>query len=159
MVYPVVGVFIFRSMLMRINICKSVKLCGIFTKIGTRFCLYTPYKCIKFQVDQNVHLRVGADFVICPKRRRRIRKKFLRKNWKFVHSYLGNGSHNSLQFWHVASPYRQALPQQIWWSSDKTLRIYECLKITTLLFVLMYSLPFARVQGVLGRMTHYHMSW
>ena len=145
-------------MLTRINVCNSVKLCGIFAKIGTRFCLYTPYKCTKFQMDQNTHLRVRADFVICAKRRR-IRKKILHKNWNFVHSYLGNGWHNSLQFWHVASPYRLALPQQIWWSSDKKWWIYECLKITTLLFLLMYSLLFAHVQGTLGRMTHYHVSW
>ena len=43
----------------------------------------------------------------------------------------------------VASCYRRALPLQIWCSSDKRSRIYECVKIVTLLFLLIYSLPFA----------------
>ena len=46
--------------------------------------------------------------------------------------------------WNVASPNRQALPQQIWCASDLRWRIYECVKIATLLFLLIYSLPFAR---------------
>ena len=53
-----------------------MKLSWIITKFGTRICLYTPYKCTKFQPDQNTRLRVRADFMICAKRRRRrIRKK------------------------------------------------------------------------------------
>ena len=48
-----------------------MKLCCAVTKIGTRICLYTPYKCSKFQMDQSMHLRARADFVICAKRRRK----------------------------------------------------------------------------------------
>ena len=48
-----------------------MKLCCVATKIGTRICLYTPYKYTKFKLDQSTHLRVKADFVICAKRRRK----------------------------------------------------------------------------------------
>jgi len=40
------------------------------------------------------------------------------------------------QFWNPASPYRRAVPQQIWWPSGKRSWIYECVKITTLFFLL-----------------------
>ena len=54
------------------------ELVRILTKIDTNICLLMPYKCTKFQPDQSTHLRVGADFVICAKRRRK--KKTKNKN-------------------------------------------------------------------------------
>ena len=68
-------------------------------------------------------------------------KKTRNKNWNFAHLYLGNSWRNLLQFWNVASPYKRALPQQIWCSSDKRWRIYECVKIATLLFLLRMRAP------------------
>ena len=59
-----------RYLYTRKNLCISMKLCYVVTKIGTKICLYTPYKCIEFQQDQSTCLRVTADFVICAKRRR-----------------------------------------------------------------------------------------
>ena len=62
-----------QSLYTQKNVCISMKLytvCYVVTKIGTKICLYTPYKCIEFQQDQNTCLRVRADFVICAKRRR-----------------------------------------------------------------------------------------
>jgi len=147
-----------QSLFKGINVCISVKLCCVVTKIGTRICLYTPYNCTKFQLDQSKHLRVRANFVICVKRRRK-RKKTKKNNWNFGLSYLRNAWCDLFQFWNPASPHRWALPQQVWWSSVKRSRIYECLKIATLLFLLIYSLPFVRTQGFLGHTTHYHVSW
>ena len=128
---------------------SSVKLCCVVTKIGTRICLYTPYQRTKFQQDQSTHFRVRADFVICAKRRRKktSKKKTKNKNWNFGLLYLGKAGRDLLQFCNPASPYRpyrRAVPQQIWWSSGKRSRIYECVKIATLLFLLIYSLPFLR---------------
>ena len=71
------------------------------------------------------------------------KKKMKNKNRNFDHSYLGNSWCNLLQLWNVASYYRQALPPQMWCSLDKRSRIYECVEIVTLLFLLIYSLPFA----------------
>ena len=80
--------------------------------------------------------------VLCLREKKK--KKTNNKNWNFAHLYLGNSWRDLLRFWNVASPYRRALPQQIWCSSDKRWRINGCVKITTLLFLLIYSLPFAR---------------
>ena len=53
-----------------------MKLCWIVTKLGTTICLYTPYKCAEFQLDQNTHLRVRADFAIGAKKtKKEIRRK------------------------------------------------------------------------------------
>ena len=71
------------------------------------------------------------------------KKKTKNKNWNFGHSYLENGWRDLLQLRHVASCYRRAFPQQIKCSSDKRSQIYECVKIATLLSLLIYSLPFA----------------
>jgi len=65
------------------------------------------------------------------------------KTRNFGHSYLGNGWSDLLQLWNVASCYRRALPLQIWCSLDKRIRIYERVKITTLLYLLIYTLLFA----------------
>jgi len=43
-----VGMSTVRSLYTRINICISVKLCCVVTKIGTRILLYKPYQCTKF---------------------------------------------------------------------------------------------------------------
>ena len=72
--------------------------------------------------------------------------------------YLRNGWRDLLQFWNVASRHRRALPQQIWCFSDKRLLIYECMKIATLLFLLIYLLLFAQAPGFLDHMTHYRVS-
>ena len=135
------------------------ELVRILTNIDSNIRLLMPYKCTEFQPDRSTHLRVRVDFVICAKRRRRrrrIRRKKTNKNWNFGLSYLGNAWRNLLQFWNPASPYRRAVPQQIWWSSGKRSLIYECVKIATLLVLLIYSLPFARARG---RTTHYRVSW
>jgi len=70
MVHPV-GMSKVWSLFVRTNICNSVKLSWIVTKVATRICLFTFYKCTKFQPIKNTCLRVRADFVICVKRRRR----------------------------------------------------------------------------------------
>ena len=134
------------------------ELVQILTKIDTNICLLMPYKCTKFQPDQSTHLQVMADFAICAKRRRR-KKKTKNKKWNFGLSYLGNAWCDLLQFWNAASPYKWAVSQQIWWSLGKKSRIYGCVKIETLLFLLIHSLPFARAPGFLGCTTHYRVSW
>ena len=93
---------------------------------------------------------------VCAKRSR---KKNKEKNWNFGLLYLRNGWSDLLQIWDVALHHRRALPQQIWCSSDKRSRIYECVKIATLLFLLIYSLPFVHAPGFLGCTTHYRVSW
>jgi len=129
------------------------ELVQILTKINTNICLLMPYKCTKFQPDQSTHLRGRADLY------EKTKKKMKNKNWSFGLSYLGNAWHDLLQFWNPASPYRRAVSQQIWWFSGKRARIYGCMKIATLLFLLLYSLPFALAPGLLGHTTHYRVSW
>jgi len=53
------------------------ELVRILTKIDANICLLMPYKCTNFQLDRSTHLRVRADFVICAKRRRRIKTETL----------------------------------------------------------------------------------
>jgi len=83
-VYPL-GMSKVQSLYTQINACISVKLCCVVTKISTRICLYTPYKCTKFQLDQNTCLRVRAKFVICAKKK---------KNWRTM---------KKLEFWSLIS--------------------------------------------------------
>ena len=71
------------------------------------------------------------DLFKCAKRRR--------KNSKFAHSYLGNALRDFLQIRCVVSLGRRAPLQQLWYSSDKRSWSYECVKIATLLFPLIYS--------------------
>ena len=77
-------------------------------------------------------------------------KKTKKNTEAFGLLYLRNGWYDLLQIWNVACHYRRALPQQIWCSLDKRSRIYECVKITTLLFLLVYSFPFVCAPGLLG---------
>jgi len=49
--------------------------------------------------------------------------------------YLINGLSNLLQIWSVG---KRVPPQQIWYQLDKRSQSYECLKIATLLFLLIY---------------------
>ena len=93
-----------------------------------------------------------SGFCVCAKRKKQT------KNWNFAHLYLRNSWRDLLQFWNVASSYRQALPQQIWCSSDKiwqfmnaweSLLCYSCYILT----------PICARPTFLGRMTHYHVSW
>ena len=76
-----------------------------------------------------------SDFFKCAKRRRRK---------KFAHSYFRNALRDFLQIWCVVSLGRWAPPQQLWDQPGKRLQSYECVKIATLLFLLIYSLPFVR---------------
>ena len=84
----------------------------------------------------------------------RIRTVFVlvQKEDKKTETYLRNayGWRDLLQIWNVASHHRRALPQQIWCSSDKRSWIYECMNIATLLFLLIYSPPFASAPGFLA---------
>ena len=107
----------------------------IFTKFGNYIRLWLPCTCAKFQLDQSMH---SWFLCLCKKK-----KKTKNKNWNFGRSYLGNGWHDLLQLWNVASCYRRAFSPQIWCSSDKRSQMYECVKIITLLFLLIYLLPFA----------------
>jgi len=71
-----VGVSKVRSLYTQINVCISVKLCCVVTKIGTRIRLYS-YTLPVYQISaesEYKHLQVRADFVICAKRRRRRKK-------------------------------------------------------------------------------------
>ena len=86
-------------------------------------------------------------------------EKTKKKNWNFGLLYLIDGWCDLLQIWNVASHHRWALPQQIWCSSDKRSRIHECVKIATLLLLLIYSLLFTCTPGFLGRTKHYRVSW
>jgi len=122
------------------TVCLDKVFCPIGPKFGTYIRLWLPYTCAKFQLDRSMHSWIR---VVCAKRRKN-KTKNEEQNWNFAHWYLGNGWCDLLQFWKVASPYRQALPQQIRCSSDKGWRIYKCVKIATLLFLLIYSLPFVR---------------
>jgi len=81
-------------------------------------------------------------------------KKTKKKTHKFAHSYLGNALRNFLWNWCVVSLGRRAPPQQLWYSSDKRSWSYECVKITTLLFLLIYSCSLHA-----PRMTHCRVSW
>ena len=93
---------------------------------------------------------------LCEKKKR---KKSKEKYETCSLLYLRNGWYDLLQIWNVASHHKRALIWQIWCSSDKRSRIYECVKIATLLFLLIYSLLFARAPSFLGRTTHYCVSW
>ena len=106
--YPV-GVSKVRSLYAQINVCISVKLLCVVTKIGARICLYTPYQCTKFQQDQSTHLRVRADFVICAKIRIRRRKKNKEQN---------------LKIWSCVSWSSVMLLSKEWWV--RTLMINNC---------------------------------
>ena len=75
-IYPV-GVSKVRSLYAQINFHISMKLCCVVTKIGTRIWLYMSYKRTKFQLDQRMRLWVWANFVICAKRRRKIKPETL----------------------------------------------------------------------------------
>ena len=119
-----------RSLFTRIIVYDYKDLGRIFTKFGTYICLRLPCTCAKFQLDQSMYSWVRVVFVFVRKEKR---KKTRNENRNFGHSYLGNGWCDLLQLWNVASCYRQAFPPQIWCSSDKRSRIYECVKIATLL--------------------------
>jgi len=111
-----------------INVCISMKLCYIVTKIGTGICLYTPYKCGKFSQIGICACNLRADFVICTKKEKKTLKLWLLVSWKQLMQFTANSCH-------------------ILWSSDKRSQIYKCMKITSLLLLLIYSLPFMCAQG------------
>ena len=72
-----VGVFKDCSSFVQMIDYDFKKLVRIPTKINTNICLLMPYKCIKFQPDRSMHLRVKADFVIGEVARRLITKSIL----------------------------------------------------------------------------------
>ena len=123
-----------NRLFMGIIVYNHKDLSWIITKFGAYILFWLPYKCM--------HFRVRAVFVV--QRRLIRRKKNEEKNWNFGHLYLRNGWYNLLRIWSVAFRYGQALPQQIWCSSDKRSQIYKCVKMATLLFLLIYSLLFVR---------------
>ena len=67
------------------------------------------------------------------------KKKEKKKTQKFVHSYLRNALCSFLQIWCVVYLGKGTPPQQHWNQSDKRSRSYECVKIVSLLFPLIYS--------------------
>ena len=77
----------------------------------------------------------------------------------FGRSYLGNGWCNLLQLWNVTSYYRRSFPPQIWCSSDKRSRIYECVKIATFVIPVNILTPVCACPVFLGRTTHYSVSF
>ena len=79
---------------------------------------------------------------LCEKKKKKRRTK--------TETLVSHSWHDVLQFWNPDSPYRQAVPQQIWCSSDKRSHIYECVKITTLLFLLIYTHSCLRMPRFLG---------
>jgi len=88
------------------------ELVRILTKIDTNICLLMPNKCTKFQPDQSTNLRVRADFVICAKRQKKKKPEEPKlKLWSLVSR---KRRRDLLQFRNPASPYRRAVPQQIW---------------------------------------------
>jgi len=129
---------------------NSKNLVRILTKIDIDNCLWTPYKCTKFQLNWWMSLRVTAIFSSV--------QKDEEKTWKFAHSYLGNTLRDFLQIWCAVSLGRWAPIQQLWCSSDKRSWSYECVKIATLLFLLVYSRRCV-CPVFLGCTTHYHVSW
>ena len=72
----------------------------------------------------------GIFFHLCEKKKRR------RKHTK-VCSLIS--CEKLTQFWYAVFPSRQASPQHIQYQSDERSRSYECVKITTLLLLLIYS--------------------
>jgi len=81
---------------------------------------------------------------LCEKKRKKNEKLKL-KLWSLV-QLVSRKTAGTIYFnfgMYIASCYRQALPPQIWCSSDKRSGIFERVKIATLLFLLIYSLPFA----------------
>jgi len=122
-------------------------------KFGTYICLWLPYICAKFQPDWSMHSQVKAVFVFVRMWEKKNKKKKKLSLVTRISEMAGT------IYFKFAFCYRRALSPQIWCSSDKRSRIYECMKITTLLFLLIYSLAFACVQGFLGCTTRYHVSW
>ena len=60
---------------MQINVCISVKLCCVVTKIDTDNHLWTPYKNTKFQLDWSTSLGVTAIFSSVRKDEEELKKK------------------------------------------------------------------------------------
>ena len=119
-VYPV-GVSKDCSCFTQMIYYNSKDFVRILTKIYTGNRLWTPYKCIKCKLQRF--------FQVYKKTKK---KKNEEKTRKFAHSYLGNNLVCTL-------PWQAAPPQQLWCSSDKRSWSNECVKIATLLFLLIYS--------------------
>ena len=106
---------------------------------------------------RNMHSWVGVIFVFV---RKEEGKKTNNKNWNFGHLYLRNNWRDLLKLWNVASCYRWALQPQIWCSSDTRSQIYKCVKIVTLLFLLIYVLtPVCARSIFLGCTINHRISW
>ena len=114
---------------------NSKDLVRTLTKIGTHNCLGYTTSVPNFS---HMSLWVGAIFSSVRKNKEENLKK-KRKICKFAHSHLRNGLQNFLQIWYVVSSSRWAPPQKLWHPSDKRSQSYECMKIATLLFLLIYS--------------------
>jgi len=98
----------------------------IVTKFNAYIHLWLPYTCTKFQPNQSMYSQKFEWFFwFVWKEEWGKEEEKKKKNWNFGRSFLRNG----IQIWNVASQYRQARPQQICCSSDKTSQIHECIKI------------------------------
>ena len=83
-------------------------------------------------------MQVKVIFQVCEKTKKK-EKKTKKKTRKFAHPYLRKTLRDFLQIWCVVSLGRWAPPQQLWFSLDKMSWSYECVKLATLLFLLIYS--------------------
>ena len=130
---------------------NSKDLVWILTKIDNDYCLWTPYKCTKFQRDWLTCLRVRLIFQVFEKTNK---QKKRRKNLKVCS--LISWKCDFLQIWCVVSLGRQAPPQQLWCSLDKRTWSYECVKNCD--FVVPVNIVVCAHPVFLGRMTHFHVS-
>ena len=112
---------------------NSKDLVRILTKIDTDNCLWMPYKCTKFQLDWSTSLRILIISSVWKDEEQKT------PNLLMHNAFLGNTSCDFLQSWSVVFLGRQAPPQQLWCFSDKRSWSYECVKIATLLLLLIYS--------------------
>ena len=117
MVYPV-GRSTERSLFTGIIAYNyKVFFCPIGPKFGTYIHLWLPYMCAKFQLYRSMDSRVRVVVVFLRKEEEKNQEhKLIMKLCSIVSR---KRQHDLLQFWIIASSYRQALPQRIWCSSDK----------------------------------------
>ena len=85
--------------------------------------------CAKFQLNQSMHSRVRVIFVFVRKEEDKNEEQ-KPKLWSLV------SQKRLAQFTSTLECSFLLYPPQIWCSSDKRSRIYECMKIATLLFLL-----------------------
>ena len=107
----------------------SVITTGIFVGLSPNlvlilFAFSFPTRVQNFSLIEACILELERFLCLCKKKKKMAKKK----NQRFGLLYFRNGWHDFLQIWNLVSCYRQALSPQIWCSSDKRSRIYECMK-------------------------------